>query len=144
MLHKNCFRYKFHRQSASSSVTEGELYAIIQNLQDAGYTVIASVSDMGGGNQGFFNKLGVTDSKPYYEGLNAMNGDIIYHLYDVCHVLKRLRDNCLDHGFIYQGTLLEKAMFERLLEAIGKSDIRVGEKLTDAHVNVRKQDRDVI
>ena len=99
---------------------------------------------MGGGNYGFFNKLGVTDSKPYYEGLNAMDGDIIYHLYDTCHVLKRLRDNALDHGFIYQGTLLNKEMFERLLEAIGKSDLRVGEKLTDAHVNVRKQDRDVI
>ena len=111
---------------------------------DAGYTVIASVSDMGGGNHGFFNKLGVTDSKPYYEGLNAMDGDIIYHLYDTCHVLKRLRDNALDHGFIYQGTLLNKEMFERLLEAIGKSDVRVGEKLTDAHVNVKKQDRDVI
>ena len=63
---------------------------------------------MGGGNQGFFNKLGVTPEKPYFEGLNAMEGEIIYHLWDACHVLKRLRDNLLDHGFIYHGVSLTK------------------------------------
>ena len=64
-------RYKFHRESASSGITEGELYSIISNLKDAGYTVIATVADMGGGNQGFFNKLGVTDEEPWFEGLKT-------------------------------------------------------------------------
>ena len=81
-------RYKFHRESASSQATEGELYTIISNLTDAGYTVLGTVSDMGGGNQGLFNRLGVTGDKPYFEGLNAMDGEILWHLYDAVHVLK--------------------------------------------------------
>ena len=134
-------RYKFYRENASSQATEGELYMIISNLKDAGYTVLGTVSDMGGGNQGLFNRLGVTDDKPYFEGLNAMDGDILYHLYDAVHLLKKIRDNLLDHGFYYNGTLLEKSMFERLLEEIGNSDRRIAHKLTEAHINVKKQDR---
>ena len=122
-------------------LTQGELYNVVQNLTDAGYTVLGTVSDMGGGNQGLFNKLGVTDEKPYYEGLNAMDGEILWHLYDAVHVLKRLRDNLLDHGFYYHGTLIDKSMFERLLEEIGNSDRRIAHKLSDAHINVKKQDR---
>ena len=39
---------------------------IIPTTPDAGYTVLGTVSDMGGGNQGLFNRLGVTDDKPYF------------------------------------------------------------------------------
>ena len=73
-----------------------------------------------------------------------MDGDIIYHLWDGVHVMKRVRDNLLDHGFYFEGVLLEKAMFERLLEAIGTSDERVAPKLSESHINVKKQDRHVI
>ena len=73
-----------------------------------------------------------------------MDGDIIYHLYDGVHIMKRVRDNLLDHGFYFEGVLLEKAMFERLLEAIGNSDERVAPKLSESHINVKKQDRHVI
>ena len=62
-------------------------------------------------------------------------------MYDVVHVLKRLRDNFLDHGFIFRGTFINKSMLERLLEAIGKSDLRISHKLSEAHINVKKQDR---
>ena len=125
-------RYKFHRKDESSMMTEGELYNVIGNLKEAGYTVVALTTDMGGGNTGFANKLGVSDYKPYFEGLNAIDGEKIHYLYDPVHVMKRIRDNLLDHGFyLPNGTFLEKAMFVKLLEAIGKSDVRIAHKLSE-------------
>ena len=39
---------------------------IIVAVEDAGYEVVVNVADQGGGNRGFYTKLGVTPSKPYY------------------------------------------------------------------------------
>ena len=113
-------------------MTQGELYTVIGNLKEAGYTVIALTSDMGGGNTGFASKLGVSDYEPYFEGLDAINGEKIHYLYDAVHVMKLIRNNLLDHGFhLSNGTFVDKSMFVRLLEAIGKSDLRIAHKLSE-------------
>ena len=110
--------YKFQRESESSQITQGELYSIVAKLKEAGYYVVISLtSDMGGGNQGFAKKLGVSHSKPYFEGLNAMAGEQIWYVWDNCHLLKRLRDAFVDHGFFLAGgTFVDKSMIERLLK----------------------------
>ena len=125
-------RYKFHRKDESSQMTQSELYTVVGNLKEAGYTVIALTSDMGGGNTGFASKLGVSDYEPYFEGLDVLNGEKIHYLYDAVHVMKLIRNNLLDHGFhLSNGTFVDKSMFVRLLEAIGKSDLRIAPKLSE-------------
>ena len=58
------------------------------------------------------------------------------------HLLKLCRNHILDNGFkMDSGVILNKKMFEDLLDRLGDSEICMAHKLSAYHINVRNQDK---
>lgn len=56
------------------------------------------------------------------------------------HLLKLLRNNFLDHGFINAGIKINKTCLERLLKA-SNSDIKIAHKISRYHLEKARRDR---
>lgn len=120
-------------------MTKDKLFSIITAVENAGFYVVAIVSDLGGGNRSLHNDLGVTPSKPYFE--NPSNGCNIYTLADVPHLIKLIRNNFVDYGFVINGKEINVQIIDKLLEFTGTSEVSIAHKITNATVHVQGAQR---
>ncbi|VEN55423.1 unnamed protein product, partial [Callosobruchus maculatus] len=104
------------------------LMDIIKFVEDSGFHVVAMVSDLGGANRGLHNELNISENKPYFE--NPRNKENIFVLADVPHLLKLIRNNFVDHGFIIKDKLIKKDIVEQAIQATSSSDLKITHKLT--------------
>ena len=80
-------------------MTKELLISIITKLNNIGYTVVACVSDMGGGNQGLWKEFGITIETPFIP--HPQIADLNIYFYAVTpHLLKLVRNWLFDTGFI--------------------------------------------
>ncbi|KAF0305951.1 Transposable element P transposase [Amphibalanus amphitrite] len=127
-----------------SAVTVATLLSLIQGIEAAGAEVVATVSDMGGSNLGVWKALGVShDGRSWFLNPGDSNRRV-WVLADPPHIMKRVRNNLLDHGIrTSQGGLLDKALMEEMVAINGASaEYRVAHKVHLAtHVQVKNMAR---
>lgn len=115
------------------------LFNLIRALHDASFTVVACVSDCGGGNVGLWRELSISIDKTYF--LNPVTGNKIYMFADVPHLLKLIRNWLIDKGFVLNnGDIVNKEPLEALLK-MDSSELKVCHNLSDIHVSCRKFQR---
>jgi hypothetical protein len=108
------------------------LLQIISKLYRAGFTVTAIVSDMGSCNMSLWNELdfGYNKNCSFQHPDNSTYNIFVFA--DALHLLKLLRNRFLEQRFHFEGHILEKFCFEKLL-TISNSDVTLAHKITGYH-----------
>ena len=108
------------------------LLSIIQAIEKHGILVYSAVCDLG--NQGLLRELKVSDLKPFFENPSCPSRRV-YFFPDAPHLLKRLRDHLLDHGYtLADGTEINKEDLLRIL-MLDNSELKIHPKLSPTHFN---------
>lgn len=93
-------------------MTKFTLKNVVNRLAEAGFTVVAIVSDNGGSNIGLRTNLCVSEENPFFE----LNQTKIHVFSDVPHLLKLIRNWILDYGFIMSdGSVVSKIPLIKLI-----------------------------
>lgn len=74
------------------------LFHVISILYESGYNIVAMTSDMGSTNLNLLKTLNISYENPTF--IHPSTGQRIHTFADVPHLLKLIRNNYLDHGFI--------------------------------------------
>ena len=108
------------------------LLSIILAIEKHGILVFDVVCDLG--NQGLVSALDVSDSKPFFENPFCPSRRV-YFFPDAPHLLKRLRDHLLDHGYtLADGTEINKEDLQKILMMDDK-ELKIHPKLSPLHFN---------
>ena len=83
-------------------LTDELFHMTIKKLHEAEFCVRCVVSDLGGGNRGLHNSLGVNVEKPWIWH-PILKDQKIHFMADVPHLIKLLRNHLVDHGFSLPG-----------------------------------------
>ena len=105
---------------------------IITQIVSVGLVPKILVSDQGSNNQAVFNKLNVTQERPFF----TLAGVKIFALPDPPHLLKSVRNNLKLHGFISDGKTVEWDHIYQFYKMDSKSPIRLAPKLKLRHLLV--------
>lgn len=93
------------------------------------------VCDLGGANRGLHNELNISEAKPYFE--NHTNKEKIFVFADVPHLIKLIRNNFVDHGFVIDNNKeIKKEIVEQAISATSVSDLKITHKITSEQLNV--------
>lgn len=93
------------------------------------------VCDLGGANRGLHNELNISEAKPYFE--NHTNKEKIFVFADVPHLIKLIRNNFVDHGFVNDNNKeIKKEIVEQAISATSVSDLKITHKITSEQLNV--------
>ncbi|KAL1488481.1 hypothetical protein ABEB36_014949 [Hypothenemus hampei] len=120
--------YDFDCKMTTSIVLE-----IVKFVENSGFHVVAMVSDLGGANRGLHSDLQISQSKPYFQ--NPSSAEKIFVMADVPHLLKLIRNNFVDHGFVIDGKMIKKEIVEEALNAAKVSDLKITHKMTIEKLN---------
>lgn len=100
-------------------------------LLDAGLKIVSTVCDQGKNNQSALSMFGVSKHVPYFQ----INNNRIYHIYDVLHLVKNLRNNILKNRFLYKNEFVD---FKDIIDAYNidqtSTTSRSMPKLSDSHM----------
>lgn len=120
-------------------MTKDILTTIITKLHEIQYCVLACTSDCGGGNQGLWKEMGISEEKTYVK--HPVSEKPIYFFGDVPHLLKLLRNWFLDTGFLLNdGTVINKFPVKSLIEDT-RTEISSCYKLTPLHITCERTER---
>jgi hypothetical protein len=116
------------------------LTEVICAVENEGFHIVAVVSDMGSTNQTLFRKMGITESRPFFDN-PADHSRRIFVLHDVPHLVKLARNHLLDKGYILPGgeTLMRQDLEELLTMDCG--EFRLAHKLKPSHFSVQGNER---
>lgn len=130
----------------SKPMTKDVLFEIIEALHKRGYIVVAVANDMGSTNMGLWKDLdvGVETSTTDKRQIKIKNFFVnpadkalkIFVFADVPHLIKLLRNNLLDAGFLFDDCILSKSLLEELL-ALNAGDLKAAFNLTRDHLDVK-------
>lgn len=110
------------------------LFDIIEYVESKGYYVSAIVSDLGPSNRSLHNELEVNFNKPFFTSPKTSHN--IFVLADVPHMLKLIRNNFLDYGFVIDNKEITKSTIENILKLTEMSDLRITHKISEEHLTV--------
>ncbi|KAG5875729.1 hypothetical protein JTB14_007663 [Gonioctena quinquepunctata] len=103
------------------------------------YTVVASVSDCGGGNAGLWKELNVGIDKSYFRHPNQQSNK--YMFADAPHLLKLVRKWLIDTGFVLEdGSKITKTPLENLVK-LTDSEVNICFKIGENHLSCEKTAR---
>lgn len=120
-------------------MTDEILNNIIEELHNVGYTVVACVSDCGGGNMGLWKKLNINIENTSF--CHPSTGEPIFMFADAPHLLKLIRNWLVDTGFkMDDGSIVSKQPIEELLK-ITDSEVSSCYQLTKKHLECVKTQR---
>ena len=133
-----------------TALKKDELFQIIHRLEGLGYHVVSVTSDMGPDNRGLAKELGITPHHSWFPNPARPKANI-YYFFDVPHILKLIRNNLLEYGFIVPNeegkeAPINKSMLKNVFEKIrgeaGHSEITIAHKLNDEKIyEVQGQDK---
>ncbi|CAH0546285.1 unnamed protein product [Brassicogethes aeneus] len=112
------------------TMTSSLLMEIINFVEDSGFHVVAMVSDLSGANRGLHDDLHISESKPYFQ--NPSTKEKIFVMADVPHLLKLIRNNFVDHGFLIDGKVIKKKIVE---QAINSGNVKITQNMTLQELN---------
>lgn len=112
---------------------------IVEKLEGCGLRPVALVCDQGTKNVALFKQMNVSMERPYYSN---RTGNKLFVFVDTPHLIKSLRNNLLDSGYIVRGQPVTAAPIIKIVEA-QHADIKIAHKLTKDHFppprHVRRQ-----
>lgn len=129
----------------SQRMTKSILFNIVRMLFEIGYIVVAVTNDMGSSNMSLWKDLNIgiemstSDENPIIKNffIHPANETLkIFVFADVPHLIKLMRNNLLDSGFVVNSKLLGKAIFEELL-ILDERDLKIAFNLTRAHLDAK-------
>lgn len=132
----------------STPMSKDILLQLIKDLYSIGYTVVAVACDMGGTNVGLWAELKVGASEEikgdekvfniisYFEHPSDKSLKV-FTFADVSHLIKLLRNNFFDHGFLHNDDILDKTVLEELLK-INSQDLKIAFNLSREHLDAKK------
>lgn len=116
------------------------LYSLICRVEDAGFPVVACVSDLGATNVRLWKTLDISPQKPYFTHPTSSDREV-YVFADAPHLMKLIRNNFLDYGFrLSNGTFVTSKCIRELITA-SKCDFKVTHKLSAKHIHVEGANR---
>lgn len=118
-----------------SPMTKEILLDIIINVEFAGFPVVAIVNDLGPTNVKLWKSLGVSTENTCFS--NPANSERkIYIFADAPHLIKLIRNNFLDSGFLLADG--NKVSHDCVTEIIAraKHDLKITHRLSDKHIHV--------
>lgn len=119
-----------------AKLTKEILETIIIKLSAIEYDVVAIVTDLGGGNRGLWNQMGINESHPCFANPCKDNRKV-YVFSDTPHLIKLLRNHFLDSGILLNNNLLTKKPLEEVLSNQSTSDLKIAHRLTASHLVVK-------
>jgi len=124
-------------------MTKSILFDIITSLYEIGYIVVAITNDMGATNMALWKDLNIgiemSTSDPTIKNffIHPANETLkIFVFADVPHLIKLMRNNLIDSGFVVDNKLLGKAIFEELL-SLNERDLKIAFNVTRAHLDAK-------
>lgn len=124
----------------TSSTVKGDKLAllikeVLTSLIDLGLFPTAMVCDQGSNNRSCMSRsFHVTSKEPWF----IFNGHKIVCFYDSPHLLKNIRTNLKDSGFISSGHLIQFEHIRQFYLQDTKLPIRQAPKLTEKHFNLKR------
>jgi len=124
-----------------TKMTKDIIIEIISRLSEKDINVVAIISDNCQTNIGCWKELGARDDveKPYFP--HPKTNKNVYVIPDTPHLLKLLRNWLLDHGFEYNGQLIETTNLLRMVAKRMESEMTPLFKLTTSHIDMTPQER---
>lgn len=107
---------------------------IIRAVSSTGFSVVATVCDMGSTNIGAFNALSQFPGGSRDGGFFTVDNSKIYAVFDPPHLLKATRNNLLNHDFHFGKGLIASWKDIEEFYSIDSNLSRVAPKLTDRHI----------
>lgn len=99
-----------------------------------GFHDVAMVCDFGGANWGLHKELNISESKPQFE--NPTNIEKIFVLADIPHLIKLIRNNFVDDGFLFDNKEIKKEIIEQAIQATRVSSLKIVHKITLEQLHV--------
>lgn len=130
---KQCIGYFLSSGPVSGKNLQILIKEAIDKLSDIGLTVKVTICDQGSNNRNFVHTLeGVSVDKPYFEH----NSKKVFVMYDPPHLLKNVRNNLKNTGFLYKGKPVKWEHISQFYDYDKNKKIRLAPKLTDEHIEV--------
>lgn len=120
-------------------MTKDMLLNITMELHNISYSVVACVSDSGGGNVGLWNQLQVNLENPFFKHPNTSNS--VYTFADAPHLLKLIRNWLLDKGFQLDGGKKIKKKPLQALITLTNTEVNPCWKISQTHIDYEKTQR---
>lgn len=141
----------------SQAMTKDILMNIITALHKIYYTVVAVTSDLGPTNIALWNELNIgvrlsksqqgmneeSSEKKYFFEHPADKSLTIFVFADVPHLIKLLRNNFIDYGFLVGGKMLNKRILEELV-ALNSKDLKIAFNLSEKHLDAKGHQRQTV
>ncbi|XP_077263631.1 uncharacterized protein LOC143898209 isoform X2 [Temnothorax americanus] len=134
---KQPLAYFFLHSSFSARKLTTIIPQAITKLQNAGFIVVAFVSDMGGNFKLTAKYLGVTENNPFF----FVNNERISHLFDSPHIIKAVRNNFHDNIIEYDSKPISWKCVDDLFQQDQTRQFRLAPKLTDKHMKFSNFDK---
>lgn len=116
-------------------MTKDILFNIIAEVHNAGFEVVALVSDMGPTNVGLWKNLVIKPSTSWLE--NPITNKRVHVFADVPHLLKLARNHFIDKGFdLPENIYVGRFVLEEYLKISKCSDFELAFQFSDKHINV--------
>lgn len=123
------------------SMSKKILMNIIEKVENANFNVVSVVCDLGGSNRGLLKELEISVQKSWFP--NPKNANQRIHVFaDVPHLIKLIRNNFIDHGFLINGNLIDKSIIEELISVTNeKSELSIAYKISAENLSVKNAGR---
>lgn len=119
-----------------SKMSKEILTDILEKIFDSGFTVVAITSDLANANRELSSKLGVSMDRPWFLFKEVK----IFVFVDIPHLIKRVRNYFVDHGFVINGKHVKKQIILKLIATFSR-DLGATDKISIRSVNVAPADR---
>jgi len=104
------------------------LHCVLKKLESIGLNVVAVVCDQQVSHRSLYSMLGVTVEQPWFL---SNNGNRIYALFDMPHIMKILRNNLMNYDIIVDGNAASFSYLQQLYDYEKQSTLCMCPKLTD-------------
>ena len=120
----------FTGHTVNSATLKQMVKRAVSLLESIGLTVLALVCDQEASHRTLYNSLGSTNEKPWFL---SENGNKVYLLFDLPHIIKNLRNNLMNYDIIADGQTASFNVLRKMYELEKTSSLRLCPKLTDGH-----------
>ena len=116
-----------------ASVQRSLLFECLDKVKEAGLDVCVLICDQGANNQSMFNNLKITVDNHFIMHQSKK----IYVMYDPPHLIKSVRNNLKNAGFLVEGDEILWEHIEAFYALDSQLPIRMAPKLTKKHVELK-------
>lgn len=123
------------------SYSKDVLFNLIRQIEEAGYPVVAIVHDMGPTNLRIWKDFNIDPMQGKCSFKNPDSDREVFILADVPHIMKLIRNNFIDSGFIlHTGERVSDCAIREMM-SMQKTELSLAHRINEIHLNVQGQQR---